>query len=63
MIISFDTQTKAIDHLRNSDFRRLESGYWVSPSKTVKASIHPVQGAQWVRVAYSEIYMPGKAYA
>ena len=41
MTIHFDTQSLAVEHLRKSDFRLLENGRWVSPSREVVASIHP----------------------
>lgn len=44
MIIHFDTRAAAIDHLRKADFRLLKNGYWLSPSRGVKASVHPAHG-------------------
>jgi hypothetical protein len=58
MIIHFNSQTEAVDHLRNSDFRRLQNGAWVSPSKDVAATIHPTH-TKVVQVAYREILRVG----
>lgn len=44
MTIHFDTQSAAIDHLRKSDYRLMKNGYWLSSSRTVKASLHPHAG-------------------
>jgi hypothetical protein len=54
MVIHFDTQNLAIDHLRKSDFRKLENGRWLSPDKKVLADITPAFGSV-VRVIYSEV--------
>jgi hypothetical protein len=56
MVIHFNTKNEAIDHLRKSDFRLLKNGFWLSPNRTVKASVHPTKTAT-VQVAYQQVYV------
>ncbi len=56
MIIHFNSQTEAVDHLRKSDFRRIKNGNWVSPDRSVVASIHPTT-TMVVQISYSEIQL------
>jgi hypothetical protein len=58
MIIHFNSEIEALDHLRNSGFRRIQNGAWVNPSKDVVATIHPTQ-TKVVQVAYREIEKVG----
>lgn len=44
MIIHFDTEALAIQHLERSGFHLLRNGNWISKSGDVSAAIHPVTG-------------------
>lgn len=54
MIIHFDNERQAIDHLRKSDYRRLKSGFWISPDRLTKASLHPARAAV-VQLAFQPV--------
>lgn len=54
MIVHFDTEKLATEHLQKSAFHLIENGRWVSKDGTVSASIHPASG-EVVCIFFQEI--------
>lgn len=55
MVIHYDNQAKAIEHLSTNGWKKTKSERWVSKDNTCRASIHPVATSEFVAVFYEEI--------
>lgn len=55
MIVHFDKQILAIEHLMGRGYKKLENGMWVSKCGMFSASIHPRCCDDVVAVAFQEL--------
>lgn len=55
MVVHFDTETEALNHLTSHSFKLLTSGFWMSRCGVVKASMHPVTGTEKFALAYQMV--------